>query len=191
MLLLLIGLVLFLGVHSIAIVAPDWRERCVARFGLLGWQAVYSLLAIAGLVLIVFAYADIRNQTPILYFPPRWTHAITGTLMLPVFPLLLASYLPGLIRTALRHPMLVAIKLWALAHLIANGSLADVVLFGSILIWAVLDRISLKRRPQRTPRHFPAGRFNDLIAVIVGITIYVAMLHGGHALLIGVPLDLR
>ena len=185
------GLILFLGIHSLSIVASAWRDRAVARIGLPLWQAGYSLLALIGLVLIVAGYTEARNQTTILYLLPRWTHAIAATLMLPVFTLLIASYLPGAIRTVLRHPMLVAVKLWALAHLIANGSLADVVLFGSILAWAVLDRISLKRRAPRPLRLAPAGRYNDLIAVVVGIALYVVMLQGGHAWLIGVPLVLR
>lgn len=187
---LIVGLILFLGVHSIAIVAPDWRDRAVARLGRGRWQAACSVIAAVGLVFVVLGYAAARGQTAILYVPPRWMQAITTTLMLPVFPLLLAAYLPGVIRTALRHPMLVAVKLWALAHLLANGSLADVLLFGSLLAWAVADRISLKRRAPRPVPSLPAGRFNDLIAVGGGIVLYVAMLHGGHAWLIGMPLVL-
>ena len=188
---LISGLILFLGMHSISIVAPEWRDRVVARIGLPLWQGAYSVLALIGLVLIVAGYGAARSQPTFLYLLPRWTHAIAETLMLPVFPLLLATYLPGTIRTVTRHPMLVAVKLWAVAHLIANGSVADVLLFGSILAWAVLDRISLKRRPLRPLRTAPAGKFNDLIVVVVGIAIYVAMLNGGHAWLIGVPLGLR
>lgn len=185
---LVIGLVLFLGVHSISIVASDWRNRVVDRIGKGAWQGIYSVVALIGLVLVIRGYAEARGTTPYLYQLPRWIQAVTTTLMLPVFPLLIAAYLPGVIRTAAKHPMLVAVKLWAFAHLLANGSVADVVLFGSILAWAVLDRISLKRRVPRPVPSAPPGRWNDLIAVVAGILIYSFMLHGGHAWLIGMPL---
>jgi len=185
---LISGLVLFLGVHSISIVAPAWRDSAVARIGLRPWQGVYAVIAIVGLILVARGYSEVRNQTALLYLLPRWMHAVTTTLMLPVFPLLLAAYLPGAIRTATRHPMLVAVKLWAFAHLLANGSLADVVLFGSVLAWAVAERISLKHRVARPVPAAPAGRYNDIIAVVGGLVLYGLMLHGGHAWLIGMPL---
>jgi uncharacterized membrane protein len=105
--------------------------------------------------------------------------------MLPVFPLLLAAYLPGRIKTAMKHPMLVAVKCWAFAHLLANGLLADVLLFGGFLAWAVIERISLKRRPQAI-RTAPAGRFNDLIAVVVGLALYAFFIGWAHVRLFGV-----
>ena len=188
---LIAGLILFLGVHSISIVAPAWRDRMAERAGPLLWRGVYSIVALIGLVLVVRGYADSRGQTMIVYQLPRWVHAISSTLMLPVFPLLIAAYLPGIIRTAARHPMLVAVKLWAVAHLLANGTLADVILFGSILAWAVADRISLQRRPQRAAPAAPAGRWNDLIAIVAGVGLYAFMLNGGHAWLIGMPLVIR
>ena len=188
MLTLIAGLALFLGVHSVSIVTPGGRDAAVQRMGRGLWQGIYALIAIAGLILIARGYAEVRNQTPILYLMPRWMHAISTTLMLPVFPLLLAAYLPGAIRTAVRHPMLVAVKLWAVAHLLANGSLADVVLFGSVLAWAVADRISLKRRVPRAVPAAPPGRYNDVIAIVGGLILYGIMLHGGHGWLIGMPL---
>jgi uncharacterized membrane protein len=109
-------------------------------------------------------------------------------LMLPVFPLLFATYLPGRIRAVMRHPMLAATKFWALAHLLANGSVADVVLFGSVLAWAVADRISLKRRPIRPAATLPAGRWNDLIAIVAGLAIYAGFFLGLHRWLVGMPL---
>jgi uncharacterized membrane protein len=112
-------------------------------------------------------------------------------LMLPVFPLLLATYLPGMVKTAAKHPMLVAVKLWAVAHLLANGAVADVLLFGSILVWAVADRISLKRRSGRTTVSAKPGQWNDLIVVIGGLMIYSLMIQFGHRLLIGIPLVVR
>lgn len=185
---LIFGLILFLGVHSVSIVAPAGRDRAIERLGPMGWRGLYGVVALAGLFLIVRGYSDVRDQTAILYMFPRWIQAITELLMLPVFPLLLAAYLPGMIRTAAKHPMLVAVKLWATAHLLANGSVADVVLFGSFLIWAVADRISLKRRTARPAPALPAGPWNDWIALVGGIAIYGVMLNGGHAWLIGKPL---
>ncbi len=185
------GLALFIGAHSTSIVAPGWRDRMVGRIGLIGWKAIYAVISLLGLVLIVRGYADLRNQTEILYILPRWVHAISMMLMLPVFPLLLATYLPGAIKTAAKHPTLVAVKLWALAHLLANGSVADVLLFGSILIWAVVDRISLKRRPGRSIAAAKPGPWNDIIVVIGGLILYSLMMQFGHRLLIGMPLVLR
>jgi uncharacterized membrane protein len=185
------GLILFLGAHSISIIAPAWRDQVAAKIGLRSWQGIYAVIALVGLILIVRGYSDVRNQTAILYQFPRWMQAISSTLMLPVFPLLLAAYLPGMIKTAAKHPMLVAVKLWALAHLLANGSVADVVLFGSVLAWAVADRISLKRRTPRPTPAAPPGRWNDLIAIIGGMLIYAVILNGGHRWLTGMPLILR
>jgi uncharacterized membrane protein len=188
---LLSGLVLFIGVHSISVVAWRWRDRVVERIGLAPWQGIFALISITGLVLIVTGYSELRGRTEILYLLPRWVHAVSTTLMLPVFPLLLGAYLPGGIKAATKHPMLVAVKLWAVAHLLANGSLADVLLFGTILTWAVAVRISLKRRPVRRIASAPQGQWNDVIAVVGGLVLYGFMLNGGHAWLIGMPLVLR
>lgn len=185
------GLLLFIGAHSTSIVAPSWRDRVVERIGLRPWQGIYAVVSLLGLVLIVRGYSDLRNQTEFLYILPRWVHAISMTLMLPVFPLLLASYFPGGVKTVAKHPTLVAVKLWALAHLLANGSVADVLLFGSILAWAVVNRISLKARPGRTIATAQPGQWNDLIVVIGGLMLYSLMIQFGHRLLIGMPLVLR
>ncbi|MGD9842424.1 MAG: NnrU family protein [Steroidobacteraceae bacterium] len=107
-----IGLILFLGIHSVAIVAPNWRDRMAAQLGM-GWRAIYTLISLLGFVLIVRGYATARLTPELLYLPPAWARHVTMTLMLPVFPLLLATYLPGRIKAKLTHPMLVAIKLWA------------------------------------------------------------------------------
>ena len=187
MLQLIVGLILFLGVHSIAIVAPAWRDTMAAKYGN-AWRGVYSLVSLIGLVLIVHGYAVARLSPQVLWVPPVWTRHLAMTLMLPVFPLLLAAYLPGRIRTTLKHPMLVAVKLWALAHLLSNGMLADVLLFGSFMAWAVADRISLKRRPVRAIPTLPARAYNDALAVALGLALYAATLFGLHRLLIGVQL---
>ena len=186
--LLVLGLIVFLGVHSVSIVAPAWRDAQVARRGEGPWKGVYSLLAGAGLALIVVGYGIARQSPVVLYTPPTGLRHLALLLMLPVFPLLIAPYLPGRIKAAAKHPMLVAVKLWALAHLLANGTLADVLLFGGFLAWAVGDRISLKRRPVRAVPHAPARVINDAIVVIAGLAIYALFVLWAHAWMTGMAL---
>lgn len=183
---LIAGLVIFLGVHSIAIVAPDWRERAIARVGPATWKVLYSVAALAGFLLIVGGYAQARLDPVILYHPPVWMRHLAALLMLPVFPLLLATYLPGRIKATVKHPMLTATKAWALAHLLANGMLADVLLFGGFLAWAIVDRISAGRRPQPVVRGGPLPIRNDVIAVVAGLLIYAFFVGWAHLRLFGV-----
>ena len=183
---LVAGLLLFLGVHSVSIVSAPWRDRMAARLGEAGWQGLYGLVALAGLALVVWGYGLARAAPVILYTPPVGLRHVALLLMVFVFPLLLAAYLPGRIQTLTRHPMLLATKLWATAHLLANGSLADVLLFGSFLAWAVADRISLKHRAPRPVPGAPPGKANDLLAVVGGLGLYVAFLFWLHPLLFGV-----
>jgi uncharacterized membrane protein len=138
-------------------------------------------------VLIVWGFGIVRQEPVVLYSPPLWSRYLAVVLLVPVFPLLLAAYLPGRIQTATRHPMLVAVKLWAAAHLLANGTLAGVILFGAFLVWAVADRISLKRRTPPGVPALPASRANDLVAVIGGLALYAAFILWLHERLIGVP----
>jgi uncharacterized membrane protein len=182
---LIAGLILFFGVHSIAIVAPAWRERMLQRIGEGAWKGLYSLISGAGLVLMLVGFGQARVSPAVLYVPPAALRYLTFLLMLPVFPLLLAAYLPGTIQARARHPMLAAIKLWATAHLLAIGTLPDVLLFGAFLVWAVVDRISVKRHP-RAARRAVALRHGDLLAVVLGLGLYVAFVLWGHAWLIGV-----
>jgi len=146
---LILGLVLFLGMHSVSIAAPAWRDAQVVRFGERPWKGIYTVVSIVGFAMLVTGFGVMRHSPVVLYVPPAWGRHVTALLMLPVFPLFLATYLPGRIKTAAKHPMLVSVKLWAVAHLIANGTLGDVLLFGGFLAWAVADRISMKRRAQR------------------------------------------
>jgi uncharacterized membrane protein len=185
---LIIGLLLFFGVHSVAIVAPAWRDRTAARLGDPTWKALYSLVSVIGFVLMVQGYALARLDPTILYTPPLWMRHVAALLMLPVFPLLLAAYLPGRIKAAVGHPMLTATKAWALAHLLVNGTVADVLLFGGFLAWAVADRIAAGKRaaPRRTPGA-PASKLNDVIAVIGGLALYVVFVAWAHQRFIGVP----
>ena len=184
--LLILGLVLFLGVHSISIVAPDWRNRMAARLGDPLWKVAYGVIALVGFVLIFKGYGLARQSPVILYQPPIGLRHLVALLMLPVFPMFLATYLPGRIKATLKHPTLVAVKLWAFSHLLANGTLADVVLFGSFLAWAVVDRISFKHREQR-PLPGPApSKWNDLIAIVGGLAIYAVFVMWAHVRLFGV-----
>lgn len=190
MTLLILGLVLFIGVHSIAIVSVAARNHLAQVLGLNAWRAAYSLVSLAGFTLLVMGYMEARQSPVLLYAPPLWTRHVAFALMLPVFPLIFAAYLPGAIKAKLKHPMLAAVKIWALAHLLANGMLADLVLFGGLLAWAVVTRISLKRRGQR-PLMMPLpapSRANDVVAVVLGLAVYALMLFWLHRVLIGVPL---
>ena len=189
---LLTGLVVFLGVHSISIVAPQWRNRMAQQLGPRAWQAIYALAALIGFVLIVRGYGEARLAATVLYTSPQWLKDVTVGLMVLFFPLLLAAYLPGRIRAVVRNnPMLVATKLWATAHLLANGTVADVALFGGFLAWAAADRISLKFREPRPVPALPATRWNDLVAIVGGLALYVAFILGLHLALIGVPAYVR
>ena len=185
---LLLGLVLFLGVHSISIANEPWRNRMVARLGEGPWKGLYSLLSIVGFALIVWGYGLARLDPVPVYIPPDWLRPVAMVLLVPVFPLLLAAYLPGRIQSAAKHPMLLATQLWAVAHLLANGMLADVLLFGGFLVWAVLDRVSMAHRAQRPVPGFPPWPANDLVAVAGGLALYVAFVLWLHGWLIAVPL---
>ncbi len=185
--LLIAGLVLFLGVHSVAIVAPTFRARAIQRMGDGAWKGLYALISLAGFVLICYGFGLARQAPVVLYSPPTWLRHLAFLVMLPVFPLLIAAYLPGRIKTAAKHPMLVAVKCWAFAHLLANGSLADLLLFGGFLAWAVVDRISVKRRSMpQVLRTAPPGPWNDAIAVVLGLAVYALLIGWAHVRLFGV-----
>jgi uncharacterized membrane protein len=183
---LIAGLVLFFGLHSISIVAPRARDRWAQQYGEPGWKGIFALVSLASFALIVNGFAAARHTSALLYAPPGWLRPVALLLMLPVFPLLFAAYLPGRIRTTVKHPLLAATKTWALAHLLVNGSLADVLLFGAFLVWAVADRISLKRRAAPRVPGAPPGRWNDAIAVVAGLALYAATIGGLHRWLFGV-----
>ena len=187
MALLLLGMILFFAAHSVSIASPHWRDSMVTRVGEMPWKAAYGLVSLAGLVMMVYGYGLARMDPVFLYHPPMFLRHITSLLMLPVFPLLLAAYLPGRIQRWSRHPMLVAVKLWALAHLLANGTLADLLLFGGFLAWAVADRISLRHRAPRPVPGAPATPVNDFIVVLGGLALYVVFALWLHPRLIGVP----
>jgi len=186
MLFFVIGLVVFLAVHSLSIVSRDLRNSLVERFGPGTFKGIYSLISIASFVLLIWGYGQARQAPVFLFHPPAWTRHLVWLLMVPVFPLLLATYAPGKIQATVKHPMLTAVKTWALAHLLANGTLADLLLFGGFLAWAVADRISLKRRPDAevpAPRGWSPG---DAVAITVGLGLYAAFFLWLHPLLFGV-----
>ena len=148
-----------------------------------------SLAAPISLVLLVVGYVIARQSPVVLYTPPAALRHLALVVMLPVFPLFFATYLPGRIKTAAKHPLLLAVKFWATAHLLANGTLADVLLFGAFLVWAIIDRISIKRRSAAEAHEVPAappGAANDAIAVVGGLIVYAVFLLWGHRWLIGV-----
>lgn len=187
MTLLIIGIIVLIGIHLVP-ACPAWRDRLIERFGLIGYRTLFSVVSTLGLILLIYGFAHAPHVS--VWTPPSWTRHIAMLLMLPVFPLLLASYLPGDIKAKVRHPMLAAIKFWALAHLIANGDLASIILFGSFLAFAVFDRIALKRRSGGDLPFVPnpaTARRNDIIAIVGGLALYVAFLVWLHPLLIGVP----
>ena len=183
---LIVGLVIFLGVHSISIVNEQWRDRMAERLGVWTWKGIYSLVALIGLIMIIRGYGDARADVIELYLTPAWLQHISLVLLIPVFPLLVAAYLPGRIKKIVHHPMLLATKLWAAAHLLANGTLADVVLFGSILLWVFADLLSLSKREPRQIPGAPPARYNDLIALVAGLGLYIAFLFWLHEPLFGI-----
>jgi uncharacterized membrane protein len=185
---LIAGLVLFLGVHSISIVSYRWRDAMVQRVGAGAWRATFAVVSLAGLAVIAYGFGRARENPVVLYVAPVWVRDTMIMVMPFVFPVAFAAYLPGLISTVLKHPLLVAAKLWATLHLLVNGGLHDVVLFGSILAWAVAVRISLKRRPARPIRMAPPWKWNDALAIALGFAVYVALVAGGHQWITGLPI---
>jgi uncharacterized membrane protein len=184
---LVLGLLIFLGAHSVRIFADGWRSRQIARMGENRWKGLYSLLSLVGLVLIVWGYGQTR-AAPDLWTPPVWTRHVAALLTLPAFVLLAAAYVPrNHMKAAIGHPMVAGVKLWALAHLLANGRPGDVVLFGAFLVWAVLDFVSSRRRDRAAGTTYPAGTLSgDLLAVAIGLIAWVLFAFYGHQWLIGV-----
>jgi uncharacterized membrane protein len=188
LLVMILGLVLFLGVHALT-TQREVRARVIASAGEGGYKIGYSLVSAAGLALIVWGFARYRATGWIdVWVPPTALKHLAVALMLPAVILVVASYIRGRIYTTLKHPMLAGVKLWAAAHLIANGDLGSIILFGSFLGWAVFDRISLKRRGDAGAPPIPVGGpANDLIAIAVGVVAYLALAFAFHPVVIGVP----
>jgi uncharacterized membrane protein len=192
MLLLILGLALFLGTHAFTM-ARGPRAALVGRFGDTPYKIGYSVLSLAGLVLIGQGFGQYRaGQWIEVWSPPVWTRHLSLVLVWAAFICLVAAYVPGRIKRALKHPMLVAVKIWALSHLLANGDLGSMLLFGAILAWAVMARVSVKRRRDEVRDHAgpavqPAGIRNDLVAVGIGSLAWFAFARWLHPAWIGVP----
>jgi len=185
--LLILGLILFLGIHSISIFAEPLRDK-LANKSELGWKGLYSLISLAGIYFIAVGYASARLEPVLLYITPYWFRHVSSLLMLIALILFFAPYFPGKIQQTLKHPQLVSVKIWAVSHLLVNGMLADVVLFGAFLVWAVVDRISMKNRKQRALPGLKASGRNDVITIVLGVVTTVAFVFFLHASLIGMPL---
>jgi len=183
---LVLGLVAFLGAHVFVTMRAQ-RAAAIARLGELPYKALVSLLSIVGIVLIAYGYGQYRaTGWTEIWRPPGWTYYVTQLLMWPASICIVAAYSRGDIWRALKHPMLVGVKTWAVAHLISNGDLGSIVLFGSVLAWAVYDRITLKRRADPGAPAIPVGgRRNDVIALVVGTLIYLLLGFVFHPLVVG------
>ena len=188
MTLLILGLLLFLGVHSVRIVADGWRTRVIGRLGEGAWKGVYALLSLTGFLMIVWGYGAARLEPVVLWASPTWTRHLAALLVLFAFVLLAAAYVPGnAIKARLHHPMVLAVKVWAFAHLLANNTLADLLLFGSFLAWAVVDYISARRRDRAAGTVYAPGRAGPTaVTVAVGAVAYVVFAMWAHLLLFGV-----
>ena len=188
MFVLLAGLALFFLTHGIRIYADGWRTATIARMGQNPWKGLYSLLSLAGVVLIVVGYGEARAHPVMLWLPPAWTRHVTALLMLVAF-ILFASVEgpPNPIKARLGHPMVLGVKTWALAHLLANGLLAQVLLFGTFLLWAVLDYAAARRRDRRDGVvRGPGGRRAWILPVVAGVAVWWLFARYAHLWLIGV-----
>lgn len=185
---LVLGLLLFLGVHSLRIVADGWRTQAVARVGERAFKGIYSLLSVLGLGLIVWGFGLAREAPVQLWLPPAGMRHATALLNVLAFVMLVAAYVPGnAIKARLHHPMVLGVKTWAFAHLISNGNLAHVVLFGAFLAWAVLDFISLRRRDRVLAIHYPAGTLSaTVVTLLLGVVLAGVFAMWLHGWLIGV-----
>ncbi len=188
MIYLILGLILFLGVHSTRIFADGFRSSTIARSGLLPWKGVYALVSIAGFVLLVWGYGQARYESAVLYNPPQFMRHIAGLLMLVSLVLVAAAYVPrNHLKAALGHPMVAGVKLWAFAHLLSNGRLADVLLFGAFLAWAIVSFIVSRKRDRAAGTVYPAGSaMGTVLTVIAGAGAWAALAAGLHLWLIGV-----
>ncbi len=184
----ILGLVVFLGAHVFVSMRNE-RAALVSRIGRGPYFGLFALVSIIGIVLIGFGFARYRAEGLIpVWYPPAWTRQIVVAAMWPASIAVVAAYIPGNIKRVLKHPMLVGVKIWAVAHLCANGDLGGMILFGAVLAWAVYDRITLKRRSDSGAPPIPAGgRRNDIIAIIVGTILYLALGFVFHPIVIGLP----
>ena len=183
MTMLILGLVLFLGVHSTRVFAEGWRGATIARVGEKPWKGIYSLVSIAGFAVLVWGYGVARQHPVVVWTPPRGMAHVAALLTAIAFVLLAAAYVPrNQIKAKVHHPMLLGVKTWAFAHLLANGTLADIVLFGAFLVWAILDFAASRRRDRAAGTVYPAGTAArtgiTVVAGLVAWAVFAFMLHG-------------
>ena len=185
---LILGLIIFVGVHSVRIVANDWRTQTRLRIGALPWKGLYSLASLLGLGLMVWGFSLARQQPLQLWSPPLAMRHLASLLTLISFVLLSAAYVPGNgIKARVHHPMVLGVMVWALAHLLSNGNIAHIVLFGSLLVWAILDFSAARRRDRAAGTRYPVGTAGRTgITVAVGVGTWIAFALWLHGLLIGV-----
>ena len=185
---LILGLIVFLGVHSVRIVADDWRTAMRSRIGAKRWKGLYALASGIGFGLIIWGFGLARQQPVQLWSPPTGMRHLASLLMLPAFVLMVAAYVPGnRIKARVHHPMVLSVKVWSLAHLLTNGNLGHVILFGSFLAWSVVDFLSSRRRDQVTATPYPAGTAGATgVTVAIGVGAWIAFALWLHGLLIGV-----
>ena len=190
---LVLGLVIFIGMHSVRIISDDFRTRQIDKVGLNTWRAMYAAVSIVGLVLIVAGYGAARGAPQVIWYPPPWLAYVATVLTIPAFILMAASFVSGTrIRNKVGHPFVLGVKIWALAHLIANGMLADILLFGVFLIWSVADYASARRRDRKAGTIYPIGPpERDVIAVVGGLVAWAVFALWLHVWLFGVaPLQM-
>jgi uncharacterized membrane protein len=183
MLTLLVGLLLFLGIHSTRIFADDWRTATVAKIGPLPWKGLYSVLSLLGFVVLVWGFRMARQDTLVLWSSPAWMKHVTAVLMMVSFILIAAAYIPrNSIKARLHHPMVLGVTVWALGHLLSNGVAADVLLFGAFLLWAVLSFRAARQRDRANHIVYPPGNaISTTITIAVGLvgwSVFALFLHG-------------
>jgi uncharacterized membrane protein len=189
---MIFGLALFFGAHTLTTMRTP-RAALIARTGEVTYKVVYSLVSLLAIALIAYGFGRYRAAGMIdVWDPPRWLRHVNNLLLWPAFICIAAAYIPGDIKRVLKHPMLVGIKLWAFGHLLANGDLGSIILFGSFLAWAVYDRITLKHRTDPGAPDFGlGGRDCDTLAVVVGTLVYLALGFWFHPYVVGVPAFVR
>ncbi|MGH8780124.1 NnrU family protein [Paraburkholderia sp.] len=185
---LILGLLIFLGVHSVRIVAEGWRRAQIARYGANLWKTVYSIVSIAGFIVLIYGYGLARREPVVLWAPPAWAPHLAGLLTLFAFILFTAAYVPEThFKAILKHPMVIGIALWAIAHLLANGTLNALVLFGAFLVWTIVDFAAARRRDFADSIVYPAGRLSrDVLPVIIGAVAWALFAFWLHGSWIGV-----
>jgi uncharacterized membrane protein len=188
MTLLILGLVLFLGIHSTRIFAEGWRSRFIAERGANTWKGLYTVVSLLGFALLIWGYGAARQQPVVLWSAPTWTRHLAALLTMPAFVLLAAAYVPGNgIKARLHHPMVLGVKIWAFSHLVANNTLADLLLFGGFLAWAVLSFLAARGRDRAAGTRYAAGRpLMTVVTVLVGLAAWAGFAFWAHAAWIGV-----